>query len=77
MSIYSRSIKELTDLQERVCLYLQNSEIRKQFEADAMEEGVTYPDGVPLPERLFDSIMALKENMPVNYVGPAGRLPFN
>ncbi len=35
MSMYNRSIKALTDPQVRVYLYLRNSEIRKQFEADA------------------------------------------
>ena len=74
---YNRTIKALTDLQGRVYLYLPDSAIREQFEIDAIEEGVTYPDGVPLPERALDSIMALNDDMTVNFVGMAGRLHFN
>lgn len=74
---YNRTIKALTDLQGRVFLYLPDSSIREQFEADAMEESVTYKDGVPLPERSLDSIMALNEDMTVNFVGMAGRMHFH
>lgn len=74
---YNRSIKALTDLQGRVYLYLPDSVIREQFESDAMAEGVTYPDGVPLPERELDSIMALNQNMTVNFVGMYGRMHFH
>ena len=72
-----RTIKALTDLQGRVYLYLPDSAIREQFEIDAMEEGVTYKDGVPLTERALDSIMALNEDMTVNFVGMAGRMHFH
>ena len=74
---YNRTIKALTDLQGRVYLYLPDSAVREQFEIDAIEEGVTYPDGVPLPERALDSIMALNDDMTVNFVGMAGRLHFS
>ena len=74
---YNRTIKALTDLQGRVYLYLPDSAVRDQFEIDAMAEGVTYKDGVPLPERSLDSIMALNEDMTVNFVGMNGRLHFH
>ncbi len=71
-----RTIKDLTNLQGRVYLYFPDSTIRDQFITDATEEGVTYPDGVPLTERSLDSIMALNENMTVNFVGFAGHMHF-
>lgn len=71
-----RTIRDLTDLQGRVYLYFSDSTIRDQFITDAMEEGITYPDGVPLPERSLDSIMALNDNMTVNFVGMYGRMHF-
>ena len=73
---YNRTIKALTDLQGRVYLYLPDSVVREQFEADAMAEGITYKDGVPLTERSLDPIMALNEDMTVNFVGMAGRMHF-
>ena len=74
---YNRTIKALTDLKGRVYLYLPDSAVRDQFEIDAMEEGVTYKDGVPLPERSLDSIMALNDDMTVNFVGMFGRMHFH
>ena len=71
-----RTIKDLTDLQGRVFLYMSDSVIRDQFITDANEEGITYGDGVPLTEREPDAIMALNENMTVNYVGFAGHMHF-
>ena len=61
-----RTIRDLTDLQGRVFLYMSDSTIRDQFISDASEEGVTYGDGMPLTEREPDAIMALNENMTVN-----------
>ena len=71
-----RTIKDLTDLQGRVYLYFPDSSIRDQFITDANEEGVTYGDGIPLTEREPDSIMALNDNMTVNFVGFAGHMHF-
>ena len=71
-----RTIRDLTDLQGRVYLYFSDSTIRDQFIADAREEGVTYGDGVSLTEREPDSIMALNENMTVNFIGFAGHMHF-
>lgn len=71
-----RTIKDLTELQGRVYLYFSDSTIRDQFITDAGEEGVTYGDGVSLTEREPDAIMALNENMTVNFVGMYGRMHF-
>ncbi len=71
-----RTIKDLADLQGRVYLYFPDSDVRDHFITDANEEGVTYGDGVPLTEREPDSIMALNENMTVNFVGFAGHMHF-
>lgn len=71
-----RTIKDLTNLQGRVFLYFSDSAIREQFITDATKEGVTYGDGVSLTEREPDSIMALNEDITVNFVGFAGRMHF-
>lgn len=71
-----RTIKDLTYLQGRVYLYMSDSTIRDQFITDANEEGVTYGDGVTLTERKPDAIMALNDNMTVNFVGFAGHMHF-
>ena len=71
-----RTIRDLTNLQGRVFLYFPDSTIRDQFITDAAEEGVTYGDGVSLTEREPDSIMALNDNMTVNFVGFAGHMHF-
>lgn len=72
----NRTIKDLTDLQGRVFLYMSDSAIRDQFISDANEEGITYRDGVSLTEREPDAIMALNDNMTVNFVGFAGHMHF-
>lgn len=72
----NRTIKDLTDLQGRVFLYFPDSSVRDRFITDAIEEGVTYGDGVSLREREPESIMALNENMTINFVGFAGHMHF-
>ena len=57
-----------------LCIFLYEG--YNEIYADAGEEGVTYGDGVSLPEREPDSIMALNGNTTVNFVGFAGHMHF-
>lgn len=71
-----RTLKELCKLNARVYVYLADAETRRRFTQQAGSEGLTYRDGVRLPERPCDGIMALNRDGTVNFVGFVGRVAF-
>lgn len=70
------SIKKLSQLKGRVYVYLATEEIKEEFLRDAIAEGFTHGDGIPLTERPLSNIMAVNPNHTLNYVGSIGRMAF-
>ena len=70
------SIKNLSQLKGRVYVYLATEEIKEEFLRDAIAEGFTHSDGIPLTERPLSNIMAVNPNHTLNYVGSIGRMAF-
>ena len=70
------SIKNLSQLKGRVYVYLATEEIKEEFLRDAITEGFTHGDGIPLTERPLSNIMAVNPNHTLNYVGSIGRMAF-
>lgn len=70
------SIKNLSQLKGRVYVYLSTEEIKEEFLRDAIAEGFTHGDGIPLTERPLSNIMAVNPNHTLNYVGSIGRMAF-
>lgn len=70
------SIQNLLQLKGRVYVYLATEEIKEEFLRDAIAEGFTHGDGIPLTERPLSNIMAVNPNHTLNYVGSIGRMAF-
>ena len=70
------SIQNLLQLKGRVYVYLATEEIKEKFLRDAIAEGFTHGDGIPLTERPLSNIMAVNPNHTLNYVGSIGRMAF-
>ncbi|MCR5636675.1 MAG: hypothetical protein K6F76_05820 [Clostridiales bacterium] len=59
----------------KVYMYLKDEDTMKAFLADAKNEGYSFGK-MGLPEIILDSIISLKENKQLCYVGVIGRLEF-
>lgn len=70
------SIQNLLQLKGRVYVYLATEEIKEEFLRDAIAEGFTHGDGIPLTERPLSNIMAVNPNHTLNYVGSIGHMAF-
>ena len=70
------SIKNLSQLKGRVYVYLATEEIKEEFLRDAIAEGLTHGDGIPLTERPLSNIMAVNPNHTLNYVGLIGHIAY-
>lgn len=71
-----RTIKELSNLEGRVYVYLANQTVGVQFLQQAETEGFTYCDGRKPTEREYEAIMAVNQDGTLNYVGANGRIAF-
>ena len=71
-----RTIKNLSKMDGRVYVYLPNDEIGNNFMVTAESEGFTFGDGVLPTKRNYAGIMAVNEDMTINYVGANGRIAF-
>lgn len=60
----------------RIYVYLDNSDIAKQFFRDAENEGFTFCDGINPTERTPANIMAINRDLTINYVGFIGRMAY-
>lgn len=60
----------------RIYVYLDNSDIAKQFLQDAENEDFTFCDGINPTERTPANIMAINQDMTINYVGFVGRIAY-
>lgn len=71
-----KTIKSLLKENCRVYVYLPNKNLTRQFMENAESEGFSFGDGVKPTARECDSIMAVNENMTINYVGIIGHIAF-
>lgn len=71
-----RTIKELSEMEGRVYVYLANDEVGNLFLQNAKDEGVTYGDGVSATSRKYAEIMAVNHDGTINFVGANGRIAF-
>ena len=72
----SKSIKELSQMDGRVYVYLRTAAIAKEFLKQAETEGFTFCDGIKPTERKGEEIMAVNPDLTLNYVGTNGRIAY-
>ena len=60
----------------RIYLYLGDREGFNLFTENAAKEGVSFGDGRNLSEKKYDDVLALNEDLTVNYVGMYGHMAF-
>ncbi len=71
------SIKSLLSAHTgRIYIYLATAEIGKRFLQDAENEGFTFCDGTKPTQKEADTILAINNDMTINYVGFIGRIAF-
>lgn len=61
----------------RIYLYLRDRDSFKTFTENAVKEGISFGDGKNLIDKKYDDVIALNEDMTVNYVGMFGHQDFN
>lgn len=75
-----RTIKNLTEFpygSYRVYVYLKDEQTGKKFLEQAEAEGYTFCDGEKPTNREFSFVMAVNEDMTINYVGANGYIAFS
>lgn len=73
----SRTIKNLTELNGVVYVYLSDSATGKRFLEDAEKEGFTFGDGAKPTSRDYAMVMAVHPDNTLNYVGAVGNAAFD
>lgn len=71
------TVKNLSEMNGRVYVYLSDAEIGKQFLQQAESEGFIFTDGVMPTDRKCEEVMAVNHDGTINYVGTCGRIAFN
>lgn len=72
----NRTLKELVENDDKVYVYLANSEIGNQFMQQAESEGFIFTDGTNPTGRRCAEIMAVNSDITINFVGINGRIAF-
>ena len=73
----SKTIRELTELNGRVYVYLADETTGRQFLEQAEREGFTFGDGVKPTQRHWSDLMAVNDDGTINYVGTNGRIAWS
>ena len=60
----------------KIYVYLATEDVGKQFLQDVENEGFTFCDGEKPTARTPANIMAINQNMTINYVGFVGRIAY-
>lgn len=71
-----RTIKELSQRDGRVYVYLSNVSVGEKFMEQAESEGFAFTDGAKPTERCYAEVMAVNKDMTINFVGANGRIAF-
>ncbi len=69
-------LKSLLQEDSRIYIYLASKELGEDFLRQAESEGFTFGDGVKPTERHYESVMALNDDMTINYVGYIGLMAY-
>lgn len=72
----SKSIRELSQIDGRVYVYLRTTAIAEEFLRQAEAEGFTFCDGIKPTGRKAEEIMAVNPDFTLNYVGTNGRIAY-
>ena len=70
----SKTIRELSEMNGRVYVYLRTPELGEQFLRQAELEGFTFGDGKKPTARQYAEVMAVNRDITINYVGTNGRM---
>lgn len=69
-------IKNLANMNGRVYVYLEDTDIGNAFMKQAEEEGFKFKDGALPTERPYSEVMAVNSDNTINYVGTNGMIAF-
>ena len=72
----SKTIRELSQMNGRIYIYLPTPELGERFLRQAELEGFTFGDGEKPTERQYADVMAVNRNGTINYVGTNGRIAY-
>lgn len=73
----NRTIKNLVnDKNSKVYVYLANSEIGNKFLQQAESEGFVFGDNTKPTSRCYAEVMAVNDNLTINFVGANGMIAF-
>ena len=72
----SKTIRELSEMNGRVYIFLRTPELGRRFLLQAEQEGFTFGDGEKPTERQYADVMAVNRNGTINYVGTNGRIAY-
>lgn len=71
-----RTVSALLEPDARVYVFCATDELSRRFMQDAENEGFVFADGAKPTERSIDDIMAINNDMTINYVGFVGHIAF-
>ena len=72
----SKTIRELSQMNGRVYIFLRTPELGERFLRQAEQEGFTFGDGEKPTARQYAEVMAVNRNGTINYVGTNGRIAY-
>ena len=72
----TQTIKQLSQLDGRVYVHFKTDALCRQFLIQAEQEGFTFGDGANPTERHTSDIIAVNNDMTINYVGTVGHIAY-
>lgn len=72
----SKTIRELSEINGRIYIYLPTPELGERFLRQAELEGFTFGDGENPTARQYAEVMAVNRDGTINYVGANGRIAY-
>ena len=72
----SKTIRELSEINGRVYIFLRTPELGRRFLLQAEQEGFTLGDGEKPTARQYAEVMAVNCDITINYVGTNGRIAY-
>ena len=72
----SKTIRELSEMNGRVYIFLRTPELGRRFLLQAEQEGFTFGDGEKPTARQYAEVMAVNRDKTINYVGTNGRIAY-
>lgn len=72
----SKTIRELSEINGRVYIFLRTPELGRRFLMQAEQEGFTFGDGEKPTARQYAEVMAVNRDITINYVGTNGRIAY-